>query len=71
MKSWFKAEDEMEAKRIVKSFDMALVLFHIQHNMKKGFMYKYEENSDIVEDIFEQISDSIFEHDIIINDLIE
>lgn len=67
--------DDMALKRCHKSLAMAMVLFELAYNSKKGFYYKLEEkdykNTEVVDMIFERLHDLLDEHSIIIDELIE
>ena len=67
MKAIFESDDQTEIKRLAKSTDMALCLYHIVHNGWREFKhsdYDYEKAWDKIRDI-------ISEHNIDIDDLIE
>lgn len=67
MRVTITTEDEMEAKRLVKSFDMASVLFEIHNNL---FRYFEDDECDHTA-VFEKIGDIFEEHDIDVDELIE
>lgn len=48
MKAYFKAEDEMEAKRYAKALDMALALFEIGQYLRSQL--KWAENPSVTEE---------------------
>lgn len=61
-----KTDDPMEAKRIVKSLDMASLLFEIQYNLFRHF-----EDSDCdYEPVFAKLYEMFEEHDINVDELI-
>jgi hypothetical protein len=67
--------DDMYAhKRAVKSLDMALALWEITHNTKKGLEWSMEakeiDKYDALEMVFEKIHEIISEHSIDLDDLI-
>jgi hypothetical protein len=67
--------DDMYAhKRAVKSLDMALVLWEITHNTKKGLEWAMEgkdiDKYDALEMVYEKIHEIMSEHNIDIDDLI-
>ena len=43
MKAYFKAEDEMESKRLAKSLDMAMFLWQLEHNFNYDRKYKIKD----------------------------
>jgi hypothetical protein len=71
MKSIFKTKNEKEAKRIVKSLDMALFIWRLRNNVRR----QYEDADFECEKAFGLINDSIndllYEYSIVIDDLIE
>jgi hypothetical protein len=67
--------DDMYAhKRAVKSLDMALALWEITHNTKKGLEWSMEgkeiDKYDALEMVFEKIHEIISDHSIDLDDLI-
>ncbi len=68
----FKTTDHKEATRIMKSEDMASVLFEIEQLPRK---YKYvdlgEAEHKMIEKIFSDITEIFDDHSIIIHDLID
>ncbi len=67
--------DDMYAhKRAVKSLDLALALWEITHNTKKGLEWSMEgkeiDKYDALELVFEKIHEIISEHNIDLDDLI-
>ena len=68
------ADDAYAHKRAVKSLDLALALWEITHNTKKGLEWSMEgkENDkyDALELVFEKIHEIISEHNIDLDDLI-
>jgi hypothetical protein len=71
MKHTFTTKDLKEAKRIVKSLDMALVLFEITHNMRSMFDEFEGTSDDAIEAVFKEIWLEMEAHSIDINDLID
>jgi hypothetical protein len=68
-------DDVMAHKRAVKSLDLALALWTITHNTKKGLEWSMEgkemDKYDALEMVFEKIHEIISEHNIDLDDLIE
>jgi hypothetical protein len=68
-------DDVMAHKRAVKSLDMALVLWTITHNTKKGLEWSMEgkemDKYDALEMVFEKIYEIMSEHNVSLDDLIE
>ena len=67
--------DDMYAhKRAIKSLDMALALWEITHNTKKGLEWSMEgkeiDKYDALELVFDKIHEIISEHNIDLDDLI-
>lgn len=67
--------DDMYAhKRAVKSLDMALALWEITHNTKKGLEWSMEgkeiDKYDALEMVFEKIHEIISDHSVDLDDLI-
>ena len=62
---WVEIGDSKEAKRIVHSRDMALVLWDITHNNKHRFPESYDYHP-----FLEKICDLLHDHGIIIDDLV-
>ena len=68
--------DDMYAhKRAIKSLDMALVLWDLTHNTKKGLDWAMEgkemDKYDALEMVFEKIYEIMSEHNISLEDLME
>ena len=67
-------DDEYAHKRAVKSLDLALALWDITHNTKKGLEWSMEgkeiDKYDTLELVFEKIHEIISEHNIDLDDLI-
>ena len=59
------AEDQMAHMRCIKSVDMAIVLFEVQNNLRRGF-----EESDQLEEFYQKFSDLMDDNNINLNDLI-
>jgi hypothetical protein len=68
-------DDVMAHKRAVKSLDMALVLWDITHNTKKGLEWSMEgkemDKYDALEMVFEKIYEIMSDHNVSLDDLIE
>jgi len=71
-------DDKMEFKRANQSLDMALAIWDIVYNHKKQAFRKLENDPnstdreyDLVESIFNSINETIDEHDIKIDSIIE
>ena len=65
MKHIFETEDEQEAKRIVKSLDMANFIWELVHNGWRDFKHTdYDYNP-----AWEKINQLLVEHNIDIDDL--
>lgn len=74
MKYKFETKDKMEALRLSKSFDMALVFFEIG-NLRRAYL-KYDDKLNdgeyrVAEAIFDDIQKLINKHGIIVDELIE
>ena len=69
------ADDAYAHKRAVKSLDLALALWEITHNTKKGLEWSMEgkeiDKYDALELVFEKIHEIISEHNIDLDDLME
>ena len=67
-------DDVMAHKRAVKSLDLALALWTITHNTKKGLEWSMEgkeiDKYDALEMVFEKIYEIMSEHNIDLDDLI-
>ena len=67
-------EDVMAHKRAIKSLDMALALWDIVHNTKKGLEWSMEgkeiDKYDALELVFEKIHEILNNHNIITDELI-
>ena len=67
-------DDVMEHKRAVKSLDMALALWEIVHNTKKGLEWSMEgkeiDKYDALELVYEKIHEIINDHNINTDELI-
>jgi hypothetical protein len=68
-------EDVMAHKRAIKSLDMALALWDIVHNTKKGLEWSMEDKEidkyDALELVYEKIHEILNDHNIITDELIE
>ena len=69
----FETKDAKEALRIVKSLDMACVLFELGNIRRKYVKYEdiSEEESLVVERVFEDIFEQINKKGLIVDDLLE
>ena len=69
----FETKDAKEALRIVKSLDMACVLFELGNIRRKYVKYEdiSEEESLVVERVFEDIFEEINKKGLVIDDLLE
>ena len=70
------ADDRMEHLRCVKSLDMALVLWELNCNSKKGFENKIIDNPDmnaydVLDMIFDEFRSLLDEHDINVDKLVQ
>jgi cell fate (sporulation/competence/biofilm development) regulator YmcA (YheA/YmcA/DUF963 family) len=67
-------DDVMEHKRAVKSLDMALALWDIVHNTKKGLEWSMEgkeiDKYDALELVYEKIHEILNDHNINTDELI-
>ena len=68
-------DDRMEHLRCVKATDMALVLWEITYNQKKGAERMIDAGAlktsdEVIDYIFAQIADDMYNRGIIIDDLI-
>lgn len=67
-------DDTMAHLRAVKSTDMALALWEILYNTKKGIEWEIEENKldgyEVLDKVYQKIWDSLDEHGIKIDELI-
>ena len=67
-------DDVMEHKRAVKSLDMAMALWDIVHNTKKGLEWSMEgkeiDKYDALELVYEKIHEILNNHNIITDELI-
>jgi len=67
-------EDAMAHLRAVKSLDMAMALWDIVHNTKKGLEWSMEgkeiDKYDALELVYEKIHEILGDHNIITDDLI-
>ena len=68
-------EDSMAHLRAVKSLDMAMALWDIVHNTKKGLEWSMEgkeiDKYDALELVFEKIHEILNDHNIITDELID
>lgn len=68
--------DDMYAhKRAIKSLDMALALWEITHNTKKGLEWSMEgkeiDKYEVLEMVYEKIFEKLSEYNIDLDDLME
>lgn len=74
MKHIFKTEDQIEAKRIVKSLDMVACLDEIANTIRRRHV-KYsdynEEQQEVAEKIFDEINTSLNEFSINLDELFQ
>ena len=67
-------DDVMEHKRAIKSLDMAMALWDIVHNTKKGLEWSMEDKEidkyDALELVYEKIHEILNDHNIITDELI-
>jgi hypothetical protein len=67
-------DDSYAHRRAIKSLDMALVLWEITHNTKKGLEWSMEgkemDKYDALEMVFEKIYEIMSEHNVSLDDLI-
>lgn len=68
-------DDLFAHKRAVKSLDMAIVLWEITHNTKKGLEWSMEgkemDKYDALEMVYEKIYEIMSEHNVDLEDLME
>jgi len=68
-------DDAMAHLRAIKSLDMAMALWDIVHNTKKGLEWSMEgkdiDKYDALELVFEKIHEILGEHNIITDELID
>jgi hypothetical protein len=68
-------EDAMAHLRAIKSLDMAMALWDIVHNTKKGLEWSMEgkeiDKYDALELVFEKIHEILNDHNIITDELID
>ena len=69
------SDDLYAHKRAIKSLDMALAIWEITHNTKKGLEWSMEgkemDKYDALELVYEKIFEILSEHNIDIDDLME
>lgn len=65
-------ESRMDHLRCTKALDMALVIWEIEHNLKRKFEYMEmsPDTWDMVEKVFEEINELLESHDIKIDKLV-
>lgn len=74
MKFTASTKDPMEAKRLAKSLDMALVIWEFWNNGEKRIPQEFKESENdeqIITEVFEVFRQIMEEHNIIIDDLTE
>ena len=68
-------DDVIAHKRAIKSLDMAMALWDIVHNTKKGLEWSMEgkeiDKYDALELVFEKIHEILNDHNIITDELID
>ena len=69
------SDDAMAHLRAVKSLDMALVLWEVMYNIRKGIEWdiesgKYKDQTELLDAIIEKINSYYDEHGVIIDELI-
>jgi len=68
-------DDVMAHKRAIKSLDMAMALWDIVHNTKKGLEWSMEgkdiDKYDALELVYEKIHEILGDHNIITDELID
>lgn len=69
------SDDAMAHLRAVKSLDMALVLWEVMYNIRKGIEWdiesgKYKDQNELLDAIIEKINSYYDEHGIIIDELV-
>jgi hypothetical protein len=68
-------DDVMAHKRAIKSLDMAMALWDIVHNTKKGLEWSMEgkeiDKYDALELVYEKIHEILNDHNIITDELID
>ena len=69
----FETKDEKEALRIIKSLDMASVLFELSNIRRKYIKYGdlSEEQDEAVEKVFQDIFEEVSDKGLVIEDLFE
>lgn len=67
-------DDVVAHKRAVKSFDVAMALWEITYNTKKGLEWSLEgkdiDKYEVLELVFEKINQILDDHNIIIDELV-
>lgn len=67
-------DDRMAHLRCTKSLDMAMALWEIVHNTRKGIMYGLEgkqlEDWEVVSLVFDRIHDILGEHNVVVDEYI-
>ena len=68
-------DDVYAHKRAIKSLDMALALWTITHNTKKGLEWSMDgkemDKYDALEMVYEKINEILLEHNIDLEDIME
>lgn len=68
-------DDTMAHLRAVKSLDMALILWEMAYNAKKGIQYQIDEEKitdpyDAIDKVFEKLWEEINERGIVLDELV-
>ena len=73
MKYTIQTHDDYEARRLLKSTDMAMALWDIQFNLRKRLERQIEGigADEFLDTIFEEINEILEEHDINADNLVE
>ena len=70
MKATFEADDQQETMRIVKSLDMANLIWYINHNLRKNLKSRVDESlHEGIDATIDEINTEIKAHCIIIDEL--
>ena len=67
MKTIFEVEDHKETLRILKSLDMACFIFELTKNLHR----RYENEEETHSEVFQDINDLLYDHNINIDELID
>jgi hypothetical protein len=63
-------DDVIDFKRANKATDMAIVLWELQHNLKREFEGSEEHNNETLDIVFQRICELIDDHNINVDELI-